>query len=163
MEHHEPDDTVKKNLIDIIIRKINQLLEAERNVIKNGSTHIGLNAAFRGLIANTGGLPKAVIPFLTAHISYKCFVILREVDWLVLVLVACTVWWFCEHGLAARYHSVLLPKKGNILNDWTRISRPPKPVFRRMCFPILLQTGLCRQYELLSKVLQLPEIGLEIQ
>lgn len=78
-----------------------------------------------------GGLPKAVIPFLTAHISYKCFVIcivkpvpVREVDWLVLVLVACTVWWFCEHGLAARYHSVLLPKKGNILNDWTRISRP---------------------------------------
>lgn len=53
MEHHEPDDTVKKNLIDIIIRKINQLLEAERNLLKNGSTHIGLNAAFRDLIANS--------------------------------------------------------------------------------------------------------------
>ena len=29
-----------------------------------------------------------------------------------------------NNGLAARYNSVLLPKKGNILNDWTRISRP---------------------------------------
>ena len=36
MVHHEPDDTVKENLIDIIIRKIKQLLEVERNLLKNG-------------------------------------------------------------------------------------------------------------------------------
>ena len=30
MENHEPDGTIKENLIDIIARKINQLPEAER-------------------------------------------------------------------------------------------------------------------------------------
>ncbi|KAB0379430.1 hypothetical protein FD755_007214 [Muntiacus reevesi] len=84
MEHHEPDDTVKENLIDILIRKINQLLEAERNLLENGSTYIGLNAAFCGLIANSlfqpilpmsqthmaGGLPKATI-FDGTHILQR--------------------------------------------------------------------------------------------
>ena len=104
MEHHEPDDTVKENLIDILIKKINQLLEAERNLLENESTYIGLNAAFCGLIANSlfqpilpvsqshigGGLQKAVIPFLMAHISYKGSVIcivkpvpIHEVDGLL--------------------------------------------------------------------------------
>ena len=68
-------------------------------------------------------------------------------------------------GLAARYNSALLPEKGNILNYWIRIS---KPVFRKMLFPILLQTGFApylgsRQYKLLIKALQLPEPGLEIE
>ena len=68
-------------------------------------------------------------------------------------------------GLAARYNSALLPEKGNILNYWIRIS---KPVFRKMWFPILLQTGFAaylgsRQYKLLIKALQLPEPGLEIE
>ena len=30
MENHEPDDTIKENLIDTITRKTNQLPEAER-------------------------------------------------------------------------------------------------------------------------------------
>ena len=36
MENHEADDTVEENLTDIITRKINQLPEAERNLLKNG-------------------------------------------------------------------------------------------------------------------------------
>lgn len=64
-----------------------------------------------------------------------------------------------------RYASALLPEKGNILTYWIRIS---KPIFRKMLFPILLQTGFAaylgsRQYKLLIKALQLPEPGLEIQ
>ena len=89
MENHEPDGTIiKENLIDIIARKINQLPEAERNLLENGSTYVGLNAALCGLIANSlfrrilhvtqariaAGLPMAVIPFLTANASYKGFV-----------------------------------------------------------------------------------------
>lgn len=67
---------------------MNQLPEAERNLLEHGSTYIGLNAALCGLIANSlfrrtlnvtqariaAGLPMAVIPFLTAHVSYKGFV-----------------------------------------------------------------------------------------
>ncbi|XP_054368132.1 transmembrane protein 126A isoform X2 [Mirounga angustirostris] len=89
MENHEPNDTVKEDLIfNIITRKINQLPEAERNLFEHGSTYVGLNAGLCGLIANSlfrrilnvtqariaAGLPMAVIPFLTAHISYKGFV-----------------------------------------------------------------------------------------
>ncbi|XP_069890957.1 complex I assembly factor TMEM126B, mitochondrial-like isoform X3 [Dipodomys merriami] len=86
---HKPDDTLKENLVfDIITRKINQLPEADRNVLEYGSTYVGLNAAFCGLIANSlfrrvlhvtkapvaSGLPMAVIPFLTANVAYKGFV-----------------------------------------------------------------------------------------
>ena len=39
MENHEPDGTIKENLIDIIARKINELLEAERNLLENGLTY----------------------------------------------------------------------------------------------------------------------------
>lgn len=89
MKNHEPDYTVKENQIfDIITRKINQLPEAERGLLEHGSTYVGLNAALCGLIANSlfrrilnvtqarvaAGLPMAVIPFLTAHVSYKGFV-----------------------------------------------------------------------------------------
>ncbi|KAF6106697.1 transmembrane protein 126A [Phyllostomus discolor] len=89
MENHEPVDTVKeKQIFDIITRKINQLPEAERNLLEYGSTYIGLNAAICGLIANSlfrrvlnvtqariaAGLPMAVIPFLTAEVSYKSFI-----------------------------------------------------------------------------------------
>lgn len=51
MENHEPDDTVKKNQVfDImslflLARKLNQLLEAERDLLEHGSTYTGLNAA----------------------------------------------------------------------------------------------------------------------
>lgn len=58
-----------------------------RNLLENGSTYVGLNAALCGLIANSlfdastrdtgsyraAGLPMAVIPFLTAT-TYKGFV-----------------------------------------------------------------------------------------
>ena len=39
MENQEADDTVKENLTDIITRKINQLPEAERNLLENGLTY----------------------------------------------------------------------------------------------------------------------------
>ncbi|XP_029812888.1 transmembrane protein 126A [Suricata suricatta] len=197
MENHEPDDTVKEDLIfNIITRKINQLPEADRNLFENGSIYMGLNAALCGLIANSlfrrilnvtqapiaAGLPMAVIPFLTAHTSYKGFVNLPlntgdlncetctvtrsgliglVFGGLYPVFLAIPV----NGGLAARYESALLPEKGNILTYWTRIS---KPVFRKMLFPILLQTVFAaylgsRQYKLVIKALQLPEPGLEIQ
>ncbi|XP_070313315.1 transmembrane protein 126A isoform X3 [Odocoileus virginianus] len=203
MKNHEPDGTIiKENLIDIIARKINQLPEAERNLLENGSAYVGLNAALCGLIANSlfrrilhvtqariaAGLPMAVIPFLTANVSYKGFVSLPLNTELICFLgdlhcETCTITRGglvglvfgglypvflaipVNGGLAARYNSALLPEKGNILNYWIRIS---KPVFRKMLFPILLQTGFAaylgsRQYKLLIKALQLPEPGLEIE
>ncbi|XP_037354006.1 transmembrane protein 126A [Talpa occidentalis] len=196
MENHEPGDTAKENLIFIIARKINQLPEADRNLLEHGSTYVGINAALCGLIANSlfrrvlhvtqariaSGLPMAVIPFLTADLSYRGFVNLPlntgdlncetctvtrgglvglALGGLYPVFLAIPV----NGGLAARYNSALLPEKGNILNYWIRIS---KPVFRKMLFPILLQTVFTaylgsRQYKLLIKALQLPETGLEIQ
>ena len=198
MENHESDGTIiKENLIDFIAQKINQLPEAERNLLENGSAYVGLNAALCGLIANSlfrrilhvtqariaAGLPTAVIPFLTANVSYKGFVSL-PLNTGDLHCETCTitlgglvglvfgglypVFWppcFVNGGLAARYNSALLPEKGNILSYWIRIS---KPVFRKMLFPILLQTGFAaylgsRQYKLLIKALQLPEPGLEIE
>ncbi|XP_054432342.1 transmembrane protein 126A isoform X2 [Pteronotus mesoamericanus] len=124
----------------------------------------------------------AVIPFLIADVSYKGFISLPlstgdlncetctitrgGLVGLVLggiypVFLAIPV----NGGLAARYASAVLPEKGNILTYWIRIS---KPIFRKMLFPILLQTGFAaylgsRQYKLLIKALQLPEPGLEIQ
>uniref|UniRef100_A0A250YBR7 Transmembrane protein 126A n=2 Tax=Castor canadensis TaxID=51338 RepID=A0A250YBR7_CASCN len=196
MENHKPDDTIKENLIfHIITRKINQLPEAERNLLEYGSTYVGLNAAFCGLIANSlfrrvlhvtkariaSGLPMAVIPYLTANVSYRGFIssplstgdlncetctVIRSglvgfvFGGLYPVLLAMPL----NGGLAARYQSALLPEIGNILTYWIKIS---KPVFRRMLFPILLQTMFAaylgsRQYKLLIKALQLPEPGLEI-
>nr|XP_045002265.1 transmembrane protein 126A isoform X2 [Jaculus jaculus] len=122
----------------------------------------------------------AVIPFLTTTVSYQSFVSLPlstgelncetctmtrsglvglVMGGLYPVLLAIPL----NGGLAARYGSTPLPDKGNILNYWIRVS---KPVFRKMLFPILLQTVLAaylgsRQYKLLVKALQLPEPGLE--
>ncbi|XP_023595541.1 transmembrane protein 126A isoform X2 [Trichechus manatus latirostris] len=196
MENHELDDTIKENLktLNIVTRKINQLPEAEKYLLEHGSTYVGLNAALCGLIANSlfrrvlnvtqgrlaASLPMAVIPFLTAQISYKGFVSLPLstgnlscetctvtrsglvgliFSGLYPVILAIPV----NGGLAARYNTALLPEKGNILTYWIRIS---KPVFRKMLFPILLQTVFAaylgsRQYKLLIKALQLPEPGLE--
>jgi transmembrane protein 126A len=200
MENHKPDDTIKENLIfHIITRKINQLPEAERNLLEYGSTYVGLNAAFCGLIANSlfqrvlhvtkariaSGLPMAVIPYLTVNVSYKGFISspLSTGD---LNCETCTV---IRSGLVGfvfgGLYPVLLamPLNGGLaasvflqisispatrerkhLNLWIKIS---KPVFRRMLFPILLQTMFAaylgsRQYKLLIKALQLPEPGLEI-
>nr|XP_058153489.1 transmembrane protein 126A-like [Dasypus novemcinctus] len=196
MENQEPDNTIKENLttLNIVTRKINQLPEVERNLFEHRSTYIGLNAALCGLIANSlfrrvlnvtqariaAGLPMAVIPFLTAHASYKGFVSLPLTTG-DLNCETCTVTWGglvglvfgslypvflaipVNGGLAARYISAVLPERGNILTYWIRIS---KPVFRKMLFPILLQTVFAaylgsRQYKLLIKALQLPEPGLE--
>ncbi|XP_003418590.1 transmembrane protein 126A [Loxodonta africana] len=195
MENHEPDDTIKENLtLDIITRKINQLPEAEKNLLEHGSAYIGLNAALCGLIANSlfrrvlnvtqarvaASLPMAVIPFLTAQVSFTGFISL-PLSRGNLSCETCTVtrsglvglvfgglYPFIlaipvNGGLAARYESALLPEKGNILTYWIRIS---KPIFRKMLFPILLQTAFAaylgsRQYKLLIKALQLPEPDLE--
>ncbi|XP_037653907.1 transmembrane protein 126A-like [Choloepus didactylus] len=195
MEYHEPD-TIKENLttLSIITRKINQLPEVEKNLFEYGSTYIGLNAALCGLIVNSlfrcvlnvtqahivAGLPMVVIPFLTAHVSYRGFVSL-PLSTGDLNCETCIVTWGglglvfgglypiflaipVNGGLAARYVSAVLPEKGNILTYWIRIS---KPVFRKMLFPILLQTVFAaylgsRQYKLFVKALQLPEPGLEI-
>uniref|UniRef100_A0A8C9UQC9 Transmembrane protein 126A n=1 Tax=Spermophilus dauricus TaxID=99837 RepID=A0A8C9UQC9_SPEDA len=196
MENHKPHDSIKeKSIFDIIARKIELLPEAERNLLEHGSTYIGLNAALCGLIANSlfrrvlhvtqariaAGLPMAVLPFLTANASFKGFVSLPlstgdlncetctvtrgglvglVLGGLYPVFLAIPV----NGGLAARYQSALLPEKGNTLTYWIKIS---KPIFRKMLFPILLQTMFAaylgsRQYKVLIKALQLPEPGLEI-
>jgi transmembrane protein 126A len=75
-------------MFDNIARKNNQLPEAERNQLEHGLTYIGFNAAFCTLIVNslfqcisyltyadlTDGLPIAMIPFLTANVSYNGFI-----------------------------------------------------------------------------------------
>ncbi|XP_048648984.1 transmembrane protein 126A-like [Marmota marmota marmota] len=196
MENHKPHDTIKeKSIFDIITRKIELLPEAERNLLEHGSTYIGLNAALCGLIANSlfrrvlhvtkariaASLPMAVLPFLTANASFKGFVSLPlstgdlncetctvtrgglvglVLGGLYPVFLAIPI----NGGLAARYQSALLPEKGNNLTYWIKIS---KPIFRKMLFPILLQTMFAaylgsRQYKVLIKALQLPEPGLEI-
>ncbi|XP_012594131.1 transmembrane protein 126A [Microcebus murinus] len=197
MENHKSDDTSEENptIFSIILRKINQLPESERNLLEYGSAYIGLNAALCGLIANSlfrrilnvtqariaAGLPMAVIPFFTAQVAYTSFVsvplttgdlncetcVVTRSGLIGLVLgglypvfMAIPV----NGGLAARYQSALLPEKGNILTYWIRIS---KPVFRKMLFPILLQTVFSaylgsRQYKLIIKALQLPEPDLKM-
>ncbi|XP_003910548.1 transmembrane protein 126A [Papio anubis] len=194
MENHKSSNT-KENIIVDVFRKINQLPEAERNLLENGSVYVGLNAAFCGLIANSlfrrilnvtkarisAGLPMAGIPFVTTDLTYRCFVsfplntgdvacetctVTRSgliglvVGGLYPVFLAIPV----NGSLAARYQSALLPHKGNILNYWIRTS---KPVFRKMLFPIMLQTMFSaylgsKQYKLLIKALQLSEPGQEI-
>ncbi|XP_029424755.1 transmembrane protein 126A isoform X2 [Nannospalax galili] len=195
MENHKAS-TVKENILfDIITRKISQLPESDRNLLEHGSLYIGLNAGFSGLIANSlfrrtlhvtqariaAGLPMAVLPFLTANVSYYTFVSLPlsagdlncetctvtraglagfVLGGLYPILLAIPV----NGGLAVRYQTTPLPQRGNILNYWIRVS---KPVFRKMLFPIILQTVFAaylgsRQYKLLIKALQLPEPGLEM-
>ncbi|KAL2806849.1 transmembrane protein 126A isoform 2 [Daubentonia madagascariensis] len=123
----------------------------------------------------------AVIPFVTGYTTYSAFVTLPLTTGdlncetcmvtrgglvglvfggLYPVFLALPV----NGGLAARYQSALLPEKGNILTYWIRIS---KPIFRKMLFPILLQTVFAaylgsKQYKLLIKALQLPEPGLKV-
>ncbi|XP_051004871.1 transmembrane protein 126A [Acomys russatus] len=194
MENHKPSTSKDDLIFNIISKKINQLPEPERNLLEYGSAYIGLNAGFSGLIANSlfrrilnvtqariaSSLPMAVIPFLTASLSYESFVHL-PLSTGDLNCEACTMTRGAlvgfvmgglyptifaipvNGGLAARYESSPLPQKGNILNYWIRVS---KPVFRKMVFPTILQTVFAaylgsRQYKLLIKALQLPEPSLE--
>lgn len=61
MGNHEPG-TVKENFttLDIIIRKISQLPDPERNLLEHGSTYVGINTSeltilleFNSLIGNS--------------------------------------------------------------------------------------------------------------
>ncbi|XP_005074167.2 transmembrane protein 126A [Mesocricetus auratus] len=194
MENHE-EGAIKEDLIfNIISRKIKQLPESDRSLFEHGSAYVGLNAGFSGLIANSlfrrilhvtqarlaSSLPMAVMPFLTASLTYVNFVsyplstgdlncetcamtrgalVGFGMGGVYPILLAIPV----NGGLAARYESSPLPQRGNILNYWITVS---KPVCRKMVFPILFQTVFAaylgsRQYRLLIKALQLPEPGLE--
>ncbi|MEJ1272808.1 transmembrane protein 126A [Cricetulus griseus] len=194
MENHK-ESAIKDDLIsNIISRKVKQLPESERNLLEYGSAYVGLNAGFSGLIANSlfrrilhvtqarlaSSLPMAVMPFLTATLTYVNFLsyplstgdlncetcamtrgalVGFGMGGVYPILLAIPM----NGGLAARYESSPLPRRGNILNYWITVS---KPVCRKMVFPILLQTVFAaylgsRQYRLLIKALQLPEPGLE--
>uniref|UniRef100_A0A2K5D7B7 Transmembrane protein 126A n=1 Tax=Aotus nancymaae TaxID=37293 RepID=A0A2K5D7B7_AOTNA len=200
MENHESNNN-QENIFAIINRKINQLPEAERNLLENGSVYVGLNAALCGLIGNSlfrrvlnvtkarivSALPMVVLPFFTTEVTYKGFVNFPLITELIYFLgdLNCETCTATRSGLvgllvgglypvflalpingslAARYETALLPNKGNILSYWIRVS---KPVFRKMLFPILLQTVFSaylgsKQYKLLIKALHLPEPGQEI-
>ncbi|VFV37803.1 transmembrane protein 126a-like [Lynx pardinus] len=169
MKNHEPDDTVKEDLIfSIITRKINHLPEAERNLFEHGSVYIGLNAALCGLIATSlsrrifnvtqariaAGLPMAVIPFLTARAPYKGFVNL-PLNTGDLNCETCTITrgglvglvfgGLCPVFLAIPMNRGLAARYESALlpekgNILTYWTRISKPVFRKMLFPILFQT-----------------------
>uniref|UniRef100_A0A2K5DAA6 Transmembrane protein 126A n=1 Tax=Aotus nancymaae TaxID=37293 RepID=A0A2K5DAA6_AOTNA len=179
MENHESNNN-QENIFEIINRKINQLPEAERNLLENGSVYVGFNAALCGLIGNISALPMAVLPFFTTEVTYRGFVnfplitgdlncetctatrsglVGLLVGGLYPVFLALPI----NGSLAARYETALLPNKGSILRYWIRVS---KPVFRKMLFPILLQTVFSaylgsKQYKILIKALHLPEPGQE--
>ncbi|XP_039318111.1 transmembrane protein 126A [Saimiri boliviensis] len=194
MENYESINN-QEDIFEILNRKINQLPEAERNLLENGSVYVGLNAALCGLIGNSlfrrvlnvtkarivSALPMAVIPFFTTQVTYRGFVTIPLttgdlicetctatrsglvgllVGGLYPVFLALPI----NGSLAARYETALLPNKENILSYWLRVS---KPVFRKMFFPILLQTVFSaylgsKQYKLFIKALHLPEPGQEI-
>nr|XP_020849329.1 transmembrane protein 126A isoform X1 [Phascolarctos cinereus] len=161
-----------------------------------GPAYVGLNAAFCGLIANSffrrilnvtrariaSALPMAVLPFLSAYLTYDsavslplssgdlsceaCTVIRGGMVGLIIgglypVVLAIPL----NGALAARYNSAPLPQKGNIWTYWITVSRP---VFRKMVFPIMLQTMFAaylgsKQYEVLIKAFELPEPGVQFQ
>uniref|UniRef100_A0A2K6UFG7 Transmembrane protein 126A n=1 Tax=Saimiri boliviensis boliviensis TaxID=39432 RepID=A0A2K6UFG7_SAIBB len=182
MENYESINN-QEDIFEILNRKINQLPEAERNLLENGSVYVGLNAALCGLIGNSlfrlSALPMAVIPFFTTQVTYRGFVTIPLTTELIyflgdLICETCTatrsglvgllVGGLYPVFLALPINGTLLPNKENILSYWLRVS---KPVFRKMFFPILLQTVFSaylgsKQYKLFIKALHLPEPGQEI-
>ncbi|XP_043848307.1 transmembrane protein 126A [Dromiciops gliroides] len=196
MEHNQENTDRRLTINEIIARKVKQLPELDQNLLITGSAYVGLNAGFCGLIANSffrrilnvthariaSALPMAVLPFLSTHVIYKsvvslplssgdltcevCTIIRGGMVGLIIgglypIVLAMPI----NGALAARYNTAPLPEKGNIWTYWTRVSRP---VFRKMVFPIILQTMFAaylgsKQYEVLIKALELPEPGFQFQ
>ncbi|XP_038617918.1 transmembrane protein 126A isoform X2 [Tachyglossus aculeatus] len=118
----------------------------------------------------------AILPFLTTTTTYQTFVTdplnsgdlncetcttIRSglVGMLIGGLYPVVLAFPINGALATIYHTSPLPQRGNILNYWITLSRP---IFRKMLFPILLQTAFAfylgsRQYRIFIKALQLPD------
>ncbi|XP_074073132.1 transmembrane protein 126A [Macrotis lagotis] len=196
MEHNQENMDRRLRINEIIAKKVKQLPESDQNLLMTGSVYVGLNAAFCGLIANsffrrilnvtqariTSALPMAVLPFLSAYITYNsvvslplssgdlncevCTVIRGGLVGLIIGGLYPAVLAIPINGaLAARYSSAPLPERGNIWTYWIRVSRP---AFRKMAFPIMLQTMFAaylgsKQYEVLIKAFELPEPGFQLQ
>ncbi|XP_072466771.1 transmembrane protein 126A isoform X1 [Notamacropus eugenii] len=196
MEHNQENTERRLRVNEIIARKVEQLPKSDQNLLMTGSAYVGLNAAFCGLIANSffrrilnvtqapiaSALPMAVLPFLSTYVTYNtavslplssgdlsceaCTVIRSGMVGLIIgglypVVLAIPI----NGALAARYNSAPLPQRGNIWTYWIRVSRP---VFRKMVFPIMLQTMFAaylgsKQYEVLIKAFELPEPGFQFQ
>ncbi|XP_044524133.1 transmembrane protein 126A isoform X2 [Gracilinanus agilis] len=190
MEHNQENADRRLSINEIIARRVKQLPQGDQNLLMTGSAYVGLNAALCGLIANSffrrtlnvthariaSALPMAVLPFLSTHITYQsAFYFLGN--------LSCELCTFLRGGmigmiigglypvvlaipingaLAARYNSAPLPQKGNIWTYWITVSQP---IFRKMIFPIMLQTMFAaylgsKQYGVLIKALELPEPGI---
>ncbi|XP_036393442.1 transmembrane protein 126A-like [Megalops cyprinoides] len=74
----------KPTVLELLLKKFEQLSDAEKNFFTYGPLYLGFNGAFSGLIANslfrrvlsvthgryTSSLPMAVLPFLTTVAAY---------------------------------------------------------------------------------------------
>ncbi|XP_051843216.1 transmembrane protein 126A [Antechinus flavipes] len=196
MEHNQENTDRRLRINEIIARKLKQLPESDQNLLMTGAAYVGVNAAFCGLTANSffrrilnvtqarisSALPMAVLPFVSTYVIYKtvvslplssgelnceaCTVIRGGLVGLIIgglhpVLLAIPI----NGALAARYNSAPLPERGNIWTYWIRVSRP---VFRKMVFPIMLQTALAaylgsKQFEIVIKAFELPEPGFQFE
>uniref|UniRef100_F6SVY9 Transmembrane protein 126A n=1 Tax=Monodelphis domestica TaxID=13616 RepID=F6SVY9_MONDO len=192
MEHNQ-DTERRLSINEIIARRVKQLPQGDQNLFMTGSAYVGLNAAFCGLIANSffrrvlnvthariaSALPMAVLPFLSTHITYQnavslplssgnlscelCTLLRGGLTGMIIggiypVILAIPI----NGALAARYNSAPLPQRGNIWTYWITVSQP---IFKKMVFPIMLQTVFAayvgsRQYGVLIKALELPETGI---
>ncbi|NP_001279546.1 transmembrane protein 126A [Callorhinchus milii] len=79
----------KDDLIGMLMKRMEQLPEGERNIITYGSVYLGINSAFAGLIANSffrrilnisqarfaSSLPMAVLPLLSTVALYNAAMI----------------------------------------------------------------------------------------
>ncbi|XP_001376884.2 transmembrane protein 126A isoform X2 [Monodelphis domestica] len=193
MEHNQEDTERRLSINEIIARRVKQLPQGDQNLFMTGSAYVGLNAAFCGLIANSffrrvlnvthariaSALPMAVLPFLSTHITYQnavslplssgnlscelCTLLRGGLTGMIIggiypVVLAIPI----NGALAARYNSAPLPQRGNIWTYWITVSQP---IFKKMVFPIMLQTVFAayvgsRQYGVLIKALELPETGI---
>ncbi|XP_043830586.1 transmembrane protein 126A-like [Dromiciops gliroides] len=196
MEHNQENTDRRLTIHEIIARKVKQHPELDSNLLITGSAYAGQNAGFSGLIVDSffqnilnvthahiaSALPMAVLPFSSTHITYKsvislplstgdlscevCAVIRGGkvgliIGGLYLAVLAMPI----NDTLAAKYSLAPLQEKGNLWTYWISVSQP---VFRKMVFPIVLQTMFAaylgtKQYEVLIKALELPEPGFQFQ